>query len=173
VTFSLVAVDLDLEAKVPAASRAGRPASGRSGWRRRRSPACRDDEAGLFGFDDGEDLGDGERLNRHVGLTRMPRSAPMASAVRMVSCACAGPIDTTTISVPTPFSFRRTASSTAISSERVHRHLDVGEIDARAEAMAAKRDETVEYFVAGFRQMLEGNMDAYAKNFDSYMKPQG
>ena len=41
------------------------------------------------------------------------------------------------------------------------------------EAMAAKRDETVEYFVAGFRQMLQGNLDAYAKNFDSYMKPQG
>jgi hypothetical protein len=41
------------------------------------------------------------------------------------------------------------------------------------EAMEAKRDETVEYFVAGFRQMLEGNMDAYIRNFDAYMKPQG
>ncbi len=37
------------------------------------------------------------------------------------------------------------------------------------EAMAAQRDETVEYFVAGFRQMLEGNLDAYIKNFDAYM----
>lgn len=37
------------------------------------------------------------------------------------------------------------------------------------EAMGAKRDETVEYFVAGFRQMLEGNLDAYIKNFDAYM----
>ena len=37
------------------------------------------------------------------------------------------------------------------------------------EAMAAKRDETVEYFVAGFRQMLEGNLDAYIRNFDAYM----
>lgn len=37
------------------------------------------------------------------------------------------------------------------------------------EAMKAKRDETVEYFVAGFRQMFEGNLDAYIKNFDSYM----
>jgi hypothetical protein len=44
------------------------------------------------------------------------RSAPMASAVRKVSCALAGPIDTTTISVAAPFSFRRMASSTAISS---------------------------------------------------------
>ena len=37
------------------------------------------------------------------------------------------------------------------------------------EAMAAKREETVEYFVAGFRQMFEGNLDAYIKNFDAYM----
>jgi hypothetical protein len=38
------------------------------------------------------------------------------------------------------------------------------------EAMGAKRDETVEYFVAGFRQMLEGNLDAYIRNFGAYMK---
>ena len=36
-------------------------------------------------------------------------------------------------------------------------------------AMEAKRAETVEYFVAGFRQMLEGNLDAYIRNFDAYM----
>jgi hypothetical protein len=41
---------------------------------------------------------------------------------------------------------------------------------ASGEAMAAKRDETTEYFVAGFRQMLEGNLDAYIKNFDAYMR---
>jgi hypothetical protein len=39
------------------------------------------------------------------------------------------------------------------------------------EAMAAKRDEIADYFVDGFRQMLEGNLDAYIRNFDSYMKP--
>jgi hypothetical protein len=38
------------------------------------------------------------------------------------------------------------------------------------EAMAARREETIEYFVAGYRQMLEGNIDAYIKNFDDYMK---
>ena len=38
------------------------------------------------------------------------------------------------------------------------------------DAMKAKRDETVEYFTAGFRQMLEGNLDAYIRNFDAYMK---
>ena len=40
----------------------------------------------------------------------------MASAVRMVSLACAGPIETTTTSVALPASFWRSASSTAISS---------------------------------------------------------
>ena len=48
--------------------------------------------------------------------TRIARSAPIASAVRSVSCAFCSPIDTATISVTTPFSFRRMASSTAISS---------------------------------------------------------
>jgi hypothetical protein len=38
------------------------------------------------------------------------------------------------------------------------------------EEMAAKRDETVEYFVAGFRQMLEGNLDAYISNFAAYVQ---
>src|SRR4051812_300569 len=46
----------------------------------------------------------------------MARSAPIASAVRNVSCALAGPIETATISLATPFSFNRIASSTAISS---------------------------------------------------------
>jgi hypothetical protein len=50
-------------------------------------------------------------------FTRMPRSAPMASAVRMVSWDCCGPMETATISVAVPFSFMRIASSTAISSK--------------------------------------------------------
>ena len=49
-------------------------------------------------------------------FTRIARSAPIASAVRSVSCAACGPIDTATISLTVPFSFRRIASSTAISS---------------------------------------------------------
>src|SRR5437667_5133598 len=49
--------------------------------------------------------------------TRMPRSAPMASAVRSVSWHAATPQDTATTSVAMPASFRRTASSTAISSK--------------------------------------------------------
>ena len=50
-------------------------------------------------------------------FTRMPRSAPIARPVRMVSAHCAGPIDTQTISVALPASFSRIASSTAISSK--------------------------------------------------------
>ena len=48
--------------------------------------------------------------------TRIARSAPSASAVRSVSWQAERPQDTATISVATPFSFMRTASSTAISS---------------------------------------------------------
>src|SRR5499425_873287 len=48
--------------------------------------------------------------------TRIARSAPSASAVRSVSWDAAGPQDTATTSVATLFSLRRTASSTAISS---------------------------------------------------------
>ena len=44
-------------------------------------------------------------------------SPPVASAVRSVSCAWRTPIETTTTSVATPFSFSRIASSTAISSK--------------------------------------------------------
>jgi len=47
----------------------------------------------------------------------MARSAPMAMAVRSVSWHCVGPQDTAITSVTAPFSFSRTASSTAISSK--------------------------------------------------------
>ena len=49
--------------------------------------------------------------------TWMARSAPMARAVRSVSWHWATPQDTATTSVAAPFSFRRTASSIAISSK--------------------------------------------------------
>src|SRR5687767_11818594 len=47
----------------------------------------------------------------------MARSAPIARAVRRVSWQACTPQETTTISVAAPASFRRTASSTAISSK--------------------------------------------------------
>jgi Protein of unknown function (DUF3144) len=41
-----------------------------------------------------------------------------------------------------------------------------------SEAMAAGKQEIEDYFVDGFRQMLAGNLEAYIRNFDAYMKPQ-
>lgn len=41
---------------------------------------------------------------------------------------------------------------------------------ASGEAMAAKKAETVEYFMAGYRQMLEANLDAYVRNFEAYVQ---
>ena len=41
------------------------------------------------------------------------------------------------------------------------------------ESMASVRDETIAYFVNGYRQMLEANIDQYIENFDAYMKPKG
>ncbi len=36
--------------------------------------------------------------------------------------------------------------------------------------MAEAKEETVEYFVAEYRKMLEENMDDYISNFERYMK---
>src|SRR2546421_7785678 len=53
----------------------------------------------------------------------MPRSAPMASVVRIVSWAAAGPSAITTTSPAPAFSFRRSASSTANSSYGLRMNL--------------------------------------------------
>jgi hypothetical protein len=39
------------------------------------------------------------------------------------------------------------------------------------EDMAKSREQTIEYFVQGYRMMLEQNLDQYIANFDAYMKP--
>ncbi len=39
------------------------------------------------------------------------------------------------------------------------------------QAMGARRGELMEFFVNRFRQMLEGNLEAYINNFDEQMKP--
>ena len=103
----------------PAASRAARRASGRSGWRRRRSPACPGSRAAASPC---RPPPSGALRPRGAAAPR--RSRPgwrgrrrCASAVRSVSWQAATPQDTATTSVAMPFSFRRTASSTAISSK--------------------------------------------------------
>lgn len=39
-----------------------------------------------------------------------------------------------------------------------------------AQEMAEAKEETLEYFVTEYRNMLEENLDDYIKNFESYMK---
>jgi hypothetical protein len=51
-----------------------------------------------------------------VVVDRLLAKNDKARLLFVVSAACAGPIETTTISVALPASFRRKASSTAISS---------------------------------------------------------
>ena len=41
------------------------------------------------------------------------------------------------------------------------------------EDMAKARAETIDYFVQGYRLMLEQNLDQYIENFGAYMKPKG
>ena len=90
-------------------------------WLQSSSIAClpRMTRPGLLRLDHAlEDLGHGERLDdcrRSSPGCRGRR--PWRAPVRIVSAACAGPIDTTTTSVALPASFRRIASSTAISSK--------------------------------------------------------
>ena len=58
-------------------------------------------------------------------------------------------------SVATPFSFRRTASSTAISSNGFIAHLDVGDVDAAAVGLDAHLDVVVD-------DALDGDEDLHA-----------
>ena len=38
------------------------------------------------------------------------------------------------------------------------------------EQMSDARDETIDYFVAQYRKVLEENFDDYVKNFESYLR---
>lgn len=42
-----------------------------------------------------------------------------------------------------------------------------------AKELADAKAETVDYFVAEYRKMLEENLDDYIKNFDTYMNKKG
>jgi hypothetical protein len=39
-------------------------------------------------------------------------------------------------------------------------------------AMGEGKKEISDYFVEGFRQMLDAHLDDYVRNFDAFMKPQ-
>ena len=65
---------------------------------------AQDDQAGLFFVDQrGQQFGHGQRLQFGIGSTRMPRSAPMAMAVRRVSSHFFTPHDTRMTSLTTLF----------------------------------------------------------------------
>jgi hypothetical protein len=40
-----------------------------------------------------------------------------------------------------------------------------------SEKLADAREETIEYFVAEYRKMLELNLNDYIQNFETYLKP--
>ena len=88
-------------------------------------------------------------------LTRMPRSAPMASAVRIVSLACAGPIETTTTSVALPGLLLPQRLLDGDFVERIHRHLDVGELDARPVRLDPDLDVVVDHPFDGHENFHE------------------
>ena len=44
---------------------------------------------------------------------------------------------------------------------------------AKANEMAAARDETIRYFVEQYQSMLEENLDDYISNFDTYLATPG
>lgn len=41
------------------------------------------------------------------------------------------------------------------------------------EELRSGKGESIEYFVAQYRSMLEENLNAYIDNFDRYMRPKG
>ena len=41
-----------------------------------------------------------------------------------------------------------------------------------SEELSEAKEETIEYFLAEYRKMLEENMDDYIENFDAYLHPE-
>lgn len=61
-------------------------------------------------------------------------------------------------------------ASMLFASARFCAWLSAGGYGTKA-GMEAGKKEITEFFVKGFREMLEGNIDDYIKNYDTYMKP--
>jgi len=73
--------------------------------------------------------------------------------MRMVSCAWAGPIETMTISVARPFSFDADGLLDGDLVERVHRHLDVGEVHAGLVGLHAGTDVVIDHPFNGYEHL--------------------
>jgi len=63
----------------------------------------------------------------------------------------------------------KVSASMMYATARFNAWVSACGFDSGSEMLYA-HDETVEYFVAEYRKMLEENLDDYAKNFDSFMK---
>src|ERR1700737_1171144 len=70
-------------------------------------------------------------------FTRMPRSAPMASPVRIVSVAWGGPSEMETILLGLPLLLQAKRLFDGDLIEGIHRHFDIGELDAGTVALDA------------------------------------
>ena len=127
---------------------------------------------GLLGRDDAlQELGDRQRLDRASVLIRMPRSAPMASAVRMVSLGLrrADRDDDDLARLARFLLAQRLLDRDLV--ERVHRHLDVGEIDARPVGLDPDLDVVVDHPFHGHED-LHGPQNssrtrAFAEQFEA------
>ena len=85
--------------------------------------------------------------------------------------------------------YNRADAHIHLSNEQISENTDRGKVSASfmysvarfnawisacgwgdAQEMAQGKEETIVYFVAEYRKMLEENLDDYIENFDSYMQ---
>jgi hypothetical protein len=120
-----------------------RTASGRSGWNRRRSPAD-DDEAGLFGFGNAlDDLGHRERLDQFIGLDedRAIGAHGKCGAQRLFGFRRTDGDDHDFLGLARFLQAQRFLNGDFV--ERIHRHLHISKLDARAIRLHADLDVIV------------------------------
>ena len=113
-----------------------------------------DDEAGLFGVDDGlEDLGDRERLDRAVGLHQ---DAAVGAHGERGADGLAGLLRADRDGDDLGRLARFLQPDRLFDGdlvEGIHRHLDVGELDARAVGLDADLDVVVDHPLHGHQDL--------------------
>lgn len=62
-------------------------------------------------------------------------------------------------------------ASLMFAAARYCAFISAGGFDS-ATSMAEGKKEIADYFVNGFRQMLDAHLEDYIRNFDAFMKPQ-
>jgi hypothetical protein len=66
----------------------------------------------------------------------------------------------------------KVSASLMYATARFNAWVTACEADSGDDLRSGK-DESIEYFVAQYRSMLEENLKAYIENFDRYMRPKG